>query len=200
MYITSGNNACKEHINTDIRACRNDLTYGVCGCSSAKPMIKASSHKKTKRVRIKNEDAQMLAAAELAIQKKYARRRFMYISAVVALIALTTLTYTGILQRNAAILELNYANVRLEGEIKQISAESGEIREEFVKTVDPVKLRQTAIDELGMREPAAVQMLSVSVPNGDRVIYDATSPEKAKSEDLYSNLFEDLEGFFKTMR
>ncbi len=200
MYATSGNNAYKAALQPEIRICRNDLTYGVCGNTRSGGPVKTVSASGTRRIRIVKEDVKAMAASEHAIQKKYSRRRSAFCAVVILLISLTALTYIGILQRNAAILEMNYANVRIEREIKQIGVESGNIREEFVKVVDPVKLRQQAIEELGMREPASVQMMSVSVPNGDRIIYDAASPLNSGDNDIYGNLFEDLEGFFKTMR
>ena len=51
-----------------------------------------------------------------------------------------------------------------------------------------------------MREPAETQKLSVSVPNGDRVILAAEVTETQDDYDLDNRLFENLEGFFKTMR
>ncbi|MFA7205709.1 MAG: hypothetical protein WC102_05180, partial [Saccharofermentanales bacterium] len=110
------------------------------------------------------------------------------------------LAFTGVLSRYGKILVMNYSNVRIEREIRQINIETGNIREEFVKAVDPVKLRETAINELGMREPAASQKLLVSIPNGDRIVLGGGSAEETSNTNETDKLFDNLEGFFKTMR
>ncbi len=200
MYITSGNNAYKKDLNRPEAGCRNSAVFGECGITPDKSKAKVSPRRKTRRLVIHREAAVRIAAAEHAVQKKYARRRFLNYVSVVLIIAAVTLAYIGILNRSGRILEMNYANVRLEREIRQVNIESGNIREEFVKTVDPAYLRSAAINDLGMREPAQAQKLTVSVPNGDRVILAAEVPETKDDYGLDSRLFENLEGFFKTMR
>lgn len=200
MYVSSGNNAYKKDFNRPEAGCRNSVVFGECGITHDKSKAKVSPRRETRRLVIHREAAVRIAAAEHAVQKKYARRRFLNYVSVVLIIAAVTFAYIGILNRSGRILEMNYSNVRLEREIKQVNIESGNIREEFVKTVDPSYLRSAAINDLGMREPAQAQKLTVSIPNGDRVILAAEVPETEDDVGLDSKLFENLEGFFKTMR
>ena len=200
MYATSGNNAVKNYDHPYMRSCSGDVRYGICGSQSKSHKAKVIPVGKTKRIKIRKEHQQMIAASERAIQNKYARRRLMNTAAVIMLICATALAFTGVLSRYGKILVMNYSNVRIEREIRQINIETGNIREEFVKAVDPVKLRETAINELGMREPAASQKLLVSIPNGDRIVLGGGSAEETSNTNETDKLFDNLEGFFKTMR
>lgn len=173
MYETSGNNAYKK----DYR-------------SMPKPAgIPFSADRK-----------RMLITEQNLVHRKFSKDRnknfLMYLFAI----SFAALVFTGILYRQAQIMEMNYQNVRLENEINQVKTESERIKEEFVDAVDLSSIRKIAIEELGMREPASSQIVSVTIPAGDRVVIDTAGSGNGTDNVDLDNMFDNLEGFFKTMR
>jgi hypothetical protein len=76
--------------------------------------------------------------------------------------------------REAAILESNYVNVRLENEIKALRNDNTILEGKILTGADLDTIRRTAVETLGMQEPSHQQflMLSGSVA-GERVRYTA---------------------------
>ena len=140
-----------------------------------------------------------LARHEVKVHRHHSRNRIARFLMYLAAISFVALVFTGILLRQAQIMEMNYQNVRLERDISRLRTETESIKEEFVKSVDPAVIRRIAVEELGMREPATAQIVYVTIPAGDKVVVDFSDDIGDLDADL-EGMFDNVEGFFKTMR
>ena len=173
MYETSGNNAYKK----DYRIVQKPA--GIPCSPDGRNRLVSEEHK---------------------VHRKYNKSRSHHFLMYLAAISFAALVFTGILYRQAQIMEMNYQNVKLEREIRQVRTETERIKEEFVGAVDLSSIRRIAIEELGMREPASSQIVSVTIPAGDRVVIDTSDVGSDAVDVDLDNMFDNLEGFFKTMR
>jgi len=155
----------------------------------------------SKVIRLPNEAYKAHLEEERKIRNKYARlitRRFAITLIVISILSLSLL---GIATRYAQILQQNYENIRLENQIKALNDEISTMKESFAKNVDPQEIRTRAIMELGMRQPAVAQKRRVTIPAGDKIVLDTgTIVSTAPDMDSDDILFENLAGFFKTIR
>lgn len=173
MYETSGNNAYKKEYR---------------------------SVQKPAGIPFDAEERRRLIAQENQVQRRFSKSRNHHFLMYLAAVAFAALVFTGILYRQTQIMEMNYQNVKLEREISQVRTETERIKEEFVDTVDLSAIRRIAIEELGMRVPASSQVVTVSIPAGDRVVIDTEGSGSDAGDADLDNMFDNLEGFFKTMR
>lgn len=195
MNRTSGNNAIKNSNLCD------DVRFEVCGNKNVKTRtVKFTSTKRLRTVKVSPKINEQRIKAERHIQKKMARKRFLKFSVCIVVIGIVAISFIGILSQYANILKMHQSNIAIEQKIKEANIESGQIREELVKVIDPNMIRKTAINEYGMREPSKSQKIKVEIPNGDKVIFNNSNVTVDNLDDDYDKLFQNLEGFFKTMR
>ena len=134
-----------------------------------------------------------------SFHRDMAKQRMGRIFACIAAVSILTAVFAGILYRNSKILEMNYANVRIEREIKQIEKEKNQLKEELSKKTDLAVIRSLAIEKLGMQDPGQKQISLVVIPAGDRMIIDNDAQTDGRDTRLSSALT-NIEGFFKTLR
>ena len=126
-------------------------------------------------------------------------RRFRLISALVLLVFFVSGIFGLILYRQAQILEANFAAVALEQKIQQYEKQSSQIKEALAQKTDFDLIRQQAVSRLGLQDPARSQIVTVYVPDLDRIVYSglASGPD----EDAYlAGVYATIEGYFKTIR
>ena len=137
---------------------------------------------------------------EALYHRQMARQRISRIFACAVAVSIVTAAFAGILYRNSRILELNYANVKLEKEITQIEKEENQIKEELSKKTDLNSIRTLAIERLGMQDPGQKQIILVSIPTGDRLIMGSDAGDNSDENTQLSSALTNIEGFFKTIR
>ncbi len=129
-----------------------------------------------------------------------ARQRIGAIFAVIIVVAFVAVTFAGILYRSSQILEMNYANVKLEREIKNIVKDNNQLMETMSKKTDLNLIRSLAIKRLSMQDPAQKQVVHVMIPVSDRIIIDKENQNINGDSTQLVNAFNNIEGFFKTIR
>ncbi len=129
-----------------------------------------------------------------------ARQRMGRIFACIATVSVLTAAFAGILYRNSKILEMNYANVTIEREIKQIEKEENQLKEELSKKTDLNLIRSLAIEKLGMQDPGQKQISLVAIPEGDQMILERGAKGMNGENTQLSSALTNIEGFFKTIR
>lgn len=134
-----------------------------------------------------------------SFHRDMARQRTGRIFACIAAVSILTAAFAGILYRNSKILEMNYANVRIEREIKQIKKEENQLKEELSKKTDLAVIRSLAIEKLGMQDPGQKQISLVVIPTGDRMII-GNDAQTDGGDTRLSSALTNIEGFFKTLR
>ncbi len=135
-----------------------------------------------------------------AYHRQAAKQRAGRIAAVVFATTLLAAVFSGVLYRNSQILEMNYANVKIEKEIARIEKEENQIKEELSKKTDLNVIRTLAIERLGMQDPGQRQIVQVTVPEGDRLILGSENEDAAGENAQLSSVLTNIEGFFKTIR
>ncbi|NLW11168.1 MAG: hypothetical protein GX028_04035 [Clostridiaceae bacterium] len=137
--------------------------------------------------------------ARQQIDRQLAFRRFKALAAMVMVIALVAGVYGIIVFRQAMILESNFENLRIERTITKLEQESNQISESLAQKTNLDLIRRRAIDDLGLQDPARSQVISVFVPDTDRVVFASANAGAADQEAYLNNIFDNVEGFFKTL-
>jgi len=155
-------------------------------------------HADPKRVVFKEINAQERIAVNF--HKQIARQRLGQIFGVICAASIIAITFAGILYQYSRIMELNYANVSIEREIKQIAKDDNQLKEELAKKTDLILIRTLAVERLGLQDPGIKQIVNVSIPVSDRVIIENNDSNVRGDDAILSNAFNNIEGFFKTIR
>jgi len=94
---------------------------------------------------------------------------------------------------------MNFANLKLERQIEKTEQSSGQISESLARQTDLERIRRLAIDRLGLQMPARMQVVTVDIPDSDRVVYARTKNPGTSQEVQLAAVFNEIEGFFKTL-
>ena len=133
------------------------------------------------------------------VRRELAMRRMRSLLGLITLVIMVALIFGGILFRQARILEMNFANLTLERQIEKTNQSSGQISESLASQTDLDRIRRLAIDRLGLQTPARMQIVTVDIPDSDRVVYARTSSSTTSQEAQLAAVFNEIEGFFKTL-
>lgn len=139
-----------------------------------------------------------LAAQTLAIRRQLRAQRLKSLSLVIVLVMSISGLFGLIVYRQAMILERNFANLATERTVARIQQKCGQINEELAQKTDLDLIRNLAVERLGLQDPARRQVVTVSIPNSDRIVF-ANGPIVDDSNEAYlATVFKNIEGFFKT--
>lgn len=134
-----------------------------------------------------------------AIRHSLALQRLKILIASVLIVLAVTGVFTLVVYRQAQILELNFHNLSVERQIIKLDQSSSQIREALAQKTNLDLIRQQAISRLGLQDPAGSQIVSVSMPDTDRVIFNNSDPVSSDNETYLAIVFSTLEGYFKSM-
>ena len=104
--------------------------------------------------------------------------------------------FSFIVFRQARIMEMNFANLRIERQMTRIEQENGQMSEVLAQKTNLDLIRHVAIERLGLQDPARSQMVKVHVPAYDRVVYAAPLQREVDEETYLSSVFSTIEGYF----
>jgi Tfp pilus assembly protein PilN len=155
---------------------------------------------KTRRIPVSaTPDAQqVMQQRTLTVRRALARRRLRLLVTMVLLVLFTAGVFGAMVYRQAMILEKNFAVVAMELEIKKNQKESSQIREALAQQTNLDEIRKQAIVRLGLQDPARSQLVSVRVPDTDRIVFIRETSGTA--DDAYlSGVFASIEQYFKTI-
>jgi hypothetical protein len=203
MNSTRGNLAFKEDYHNRPRSRAAVARSSQNGMVVRKRQNKQSALPKLRVRRVSAEQTVMkldyIKQQERAISRDLAIQRLVSLSGIILVIALVASVYGVIVYRQASILEENFANVRIERTISKLDQESNQISEALAQKTNLDLIRRRAINELGLQDPARSQVISVFVPDTDRVVYASANAGAADREAYLNNVFTNVEGFFKTL-
>jgi hypothetical protein len=152
----------------------------------------------SKRIAVNEKRSEEIVIKQL--HSKMTKERVGFYAPTFLAIIIVALAFSGILVRSSDILKLNYANVTLEKQIAQYENETKQIREELAKKTDLKVVRTIAVDRLRMQDPGQKQIVNVIIPQTDSLILNNES-DAAESKDVQmGNIYNNIEGFFKTVR
>lgn len=149
---------------------------------SATPAVEATNQAKVRKIR-----------RALAIQ------RLKMLAGMAAMIFLVTGIFSLVVYRQAKILELNFQNVATERQITKIEQDNGQISEALALKTNLDLIRQQAIEKLGLQDPGGSQLVQVSMPQTDRVVFSSLVNDSPDNEAYLASVFINIEGYFKSM-
>jgi cell division protein FtsL len=174
------------------------LTQGLEGLDWSKP-----SPTLARRVLLdESSTARMLPIEEKArqVRRNLAIRRVRSLVSLIVVVLAVTGIFGLIVYRQARILELNFANLKLERTIDKTMQSTGQLGEQLARRTNLEQIRQQAIDRLGLQVPARQQIYVVDIPDSDRVVYASASTLDNRDEAVLADVFVNIEGFFKTLK
>lgn len=133
------------------------------------------------------------------IRKNLTRQRLKTMAAIITVVFMISGLFAFVVYRQAMILELNFTNIALERQINQLNQKNSQISEELAQRTNLDQIRQQAAERLGLQDPARTQIVEVSIPYADRVIYAAPQIERLDEEAYLSSVFSSIEGYFRTV-
>lgn len=155
----------------------------------------------TKRIPVTStpdsERVNMLKAR--AIRHSLARQRLKFLLGMVMIIFLLTGVFALVVYRQSTILEMNFANLSVERQITKINQQASQISESLAQKTNLDLIRRQAVERLGLQDPAHSQIVSVAIPDSDRVVYASLSASSPNDETYLAKVFSTIEGYFKTM-
>jgi len=156
---------------------------------------------KTKRIPVTATPApeQASQAKARAIHRALSRQRLKMLAGVVVIIFLITGVFALVVYRQAMILEMNFANLAIENKISKINQECGQIEESMAQKTNLDLIRQEAVEKLGLRDPAHSQIVTVSIPDSDRIVFASPELVSTDNEAYLASVFTTIEGYFKTL-
>jgi hypothetical protein len=135
----------------------------------------------------------------IAIRRSLMRQRLKLLLAVVAIIFAVTGVFALVVYRQAMILEMNFSNQKVANQISKINEQSSQIDESLAQKTNLDAIRQAATSRLGLQDPARSQIITVALPNSDRVVL-ASPPSADATDDTYlASVFSNIEGYFRTI-
>jgi hypothetical protein len=134
-----------------------------------------------------------------AIQRGLTRQRLKFLLGVITIIFAVTGIFALVVYRQAMILELNFANLSIERQITRIEQENSQISESLAQKTNLDLIRQQAVNKLGLQDPARAQIIVVSLPDTDRVVYAMDTVGDVNNELYLADVFTNIEGYFRTI-
>ncbi|MEA4888513.1 MAG: hypothetical protein VB070_03505 [Clostridiaceae bacterium] len=163
--------------------------------------VKQRSDIKTRRIPVTaTPDSNQIAFQRAkAIRRTLARQRIRLLCGLVALVFAVTGVFALVVYRQAMILEMNFNNLAKENKITLLNQEASQISESLAQKTNLDEIRRQAVEKLGLQDPAHSQVVTVDVPDSDRVVYATPKTVSADSDTYLASVFTTIEGFFKTM-
>jgi len=154
-------------------------------------------------VRVKPEPTK--THVQLAEERKRQIRHELTASRVKSLlfILMTVVIVTGIfglmVYRQSQILSENFKNLAVARQISKLNEESGQIGERLAMRTELEQVRVQAVQHLGLQVPARSQIVTVVIPDTDRIVFNDERLTDPDTENYLISLLFNLEGFFKTL-
>ena len=134
-----------------------------------------------------------------AVRRSMTRQRVRLLCSVVLLVFLVTGIFAMVVYQQAMILEANFQNLRQERQLLLKNQEISQISESLAQKTNLDEIRRQAIDKLGLQDPARSQIVTVTIPDSDRVVFAAPIAASADDEAYLASAYTTIEGFFKTL-
>ena len=133
------------------------------------------------------------------VRRTLTRQRIRLLCSIVLLVFLVTGIFAMVVYRQAMILEANFQNLRVERQLLLKNQEISQIRESLAQKTNLDEIRRQAIGRLGLQDPARSQIITVAVPDSDRVVFAAPVAASADDEAYLASAYTTIEGYFKTL-
>jgi len=134
-----------------------------------------------------------------AIRQALSRQRLKLLAGIVLMVLTVTAVFGAVVYRQAMILEMNFQNLEMERSIRNIDQENSQISENLAQKTNLDEIRQLAVGKLGLQDPAHSQIVTVRIPQTDRVVFAAPVAAGADETAYLASVFSAIEGYFRTL-
>ena len=118
---------------------------------------------------------------------------------IICTVGIVTGIFGLMVYRQSMILKANFSNLAIIKQVSKFKEETGQIKERLAMNSQLDLIRTQAVQKLGLQVPASRQIVTVVIPNSDRVIFNDTHSSDPDTENYLISLLFNLEGFFKTL-
>lgn len=130
------------------------------------------------------------------IRRCLARQRLKMLASVISVVFIIAGLFSFIVYRQAMIVEQNFENLALERRITLLEQENSQLSEMLAQKTNLDYIRHQAIEQMGLQDPARSQIVTVYVPDTDRVVFHGSSTRQTEEEAYLNHVYNTLEGFF----
>jgi hypothetical protein len=134
-----------------------------------------------------------------SIQRSLTRQRLKLLLSVTLIFMVVTGIFALVVYRQAMILELNFANGSIERQISRIEQNNSQISESLAQKTNLDLIRQQAVSRLGLQDPAHTQIITVKLPDSDRVVYASAASSGVNDQVYLAGVLSSIEGYFRTI-
>ncbi len=134
-----------------------------------------------------------------AIRRHLALQRLKLMLGIILTVLLVTGVFTLIVYRQAMILEMNFHNQAIQQKITKMNQASGQISEAMAQKTNLDEIRHKAVEKLGLQDPARRQVVTVNIPDTDRVVFALPVTGSSNDEAYLAGVFQNIEGYFRTL-
>lgn len=151
---------------------------------------------KTDTVHTTNQSAEERARQ---IRRELTASRIKSLVLILCTVVLVTGIFGLMVFRQSQILSQNFANLAVTRQVKKLDEDSGQISERLSLRTELDQIRTLAIQRIGLQVPARSQIVTVVIPDTDRVVFNSSTRNDPDTENYLVGLLFNLEGFFKTI-
>jgi Tfp pilus assembly protein PilN len=129
-------------------------------------------------------------------ERSISRKRLKETIAVLTGIAIVAVMFGSVLFKQAQITSLNFQNNAAQKRISALNQESAQLREFLISGADLEQIRMEATERLEMQEPGSQQIVSVELPETDKLITSISYNSVGVSPEVLAQAKEDLAKYY----
>lgn len=129
-------------------------------------------------------------------ERNISRKRLKETIAVIAGITIVAVMFGSVLFKQAQITTLNFQNNAAQKRINALNQESAQLRECLISAADLESIRSVATEKLEMVEPGSQQIVSVRLPETDKLITSISYNSVGVSPEVLAQAKEDLAKYY----
>ncbi len=123
--------------------------------------------------------------------KQGTRARSRYLSSLIIVIVTAAVVLGFSVWRYAKIVELNFSNVRITRQIKELQKENSLLQNAIASKMCLEDIRKSAHEEIGLQEANSGQIIQIDFSASDKVIFIAGSAHNEKNIEFAIHTVED---------
>jgi Tfp pilus assembly protein PilN len=129
-------------------------------------------------------------------ERSISRKRLKETIAVITGIAIVAVMFGSVLFKQSQITSLNFKNNATQKKISALNQESAQLRECLISGADLELIRSVATERLEMQEPGSQQIISVELPETDKLITSISYNSIGVSPEVLAQAKEDLAKYY----
>lgn len=185
----------EEDYSSYSRVASSALAHGSLA-SVAMPMPGTLQKQSKANPLAENKRRQLILENYKRKERSISKKRLKETIAVLTGIAIVAVMFGSVLFKQAQITSLNFQNNAAQKRISALNQESAQLRECLISGADLEQIRLEATERLEMQEPGAQQIVSVELPEEDKLITSISYNSLGISPEVLAQAKEDLAKYY----